>query len=279
MSCQAPAVAPSVGSSIRILFVDDDPAVVKYSKQFLDSFGYLVDVASDGKSGLALASKRNYDAIVLDQFLPGGFNGTDVLGALREQGIATPVLIITGFGGEQLAFGAAKLGAANYRAKPLFGKELLQAIRATAVGGESGLVLDERREKTVHRIQLSEQAVDDAVRAWLRVKGEVEKRHPTVAEIGQVLGLTELQLRRKFHSDWQTGGAPQAASPRLKTARQRIAFGCVMYAAELIRAGYKIWVAREHAGFRPGSSFNRAFKRFTGCLPSEYRTRLSRSRS
>ena len=79
---------------MRVLIVEDEIKLAAYIKRGLEGEGYAVDVAADGETGLWQASNELYDVIVLDIMLPK-MNGYVVCRELREQGIWTPILMLT----------------------------------------------------------------------------------------------------------------------------------------------------------------------------------------
>jgi ActR/RegA family two-component response regulator/AraC-like DNA-binding protein len=110
----------------RILWVDDeyDEGVAR----LLRFDGIAVDCAPTVAKGFAMASASTYDAIVLDQRLPDG-SGLQLLEMLRDGCIHSPVLVLTGFGNIESAVNALRLGAVDYREKPLIGDEWVESIR------------------------------------------------------------------------------------------------------------------------------------------------------
>lgn len=120
------------GAGLRVLFVDDDAAVVDSLARLLAMDGFEVDSASNAEAGLALARSGFYDAILLDMRLPG-MPDLEVLRRLRAEGIRTPVLILTGFPSADSAFDARGLGAVGYLTKSMIsGAELATALRKAA---------------------------------------------------------------------------------------------------------------------------------------------------
>ena len=81
----------------RILVIEDNRNLATGLRNNLEIEGYRVDVAADGPSGLAQARSTAPDLIVLDLMLPG-MDGYRVLKTLREEGIDTPVLILSARG-------------------------------------------------------------------------------------------------------------------------------------------------------------------------------------
>src|SRR3954470_17697057 len=113
----------------RILVVEDNRNLATGLRNNLEIEGYEVEVAGDGTSGLALARSLAPDLIVLDLMLPG-MDGYRVLKTLREDGIDTPVLILSARGEETDKVLGFHLGADDYVAKPFGLLELLARVDA-----------------------------------------------------------------------------------------------------------------------------------------------------
>src|SRR5436189_652899 len=114
----------------RILVIEDNPDLAYGLRNNLEIEGYDVEVAKDGTRGLQRArSAPNPDLVVLDLMLPG-MDGFRVLRALRDDGIAMPVLILTARGEEADKVRGLRLGADDYVTKPFGVLELLARIEA-----------------------------------------------------------------------------------------------------------------------------------------------------
>ncbi len=114
---------------MRVLIVEDDPGLVRVLEQALGECGYAVDVAYDGKDGLALALLEPYDVIVLDLLLPS-MDGISVCRAARKAGCNTPVLMLTALDSVADKIRGLDSGADDYLAKPFSTSELLARLRA-----------------------------------------------------------------------------------------------------------------------------------------------------
>jgi ActR/RegA family two-component response regulator/AraC-like DNA-binding protein len=115
----------------RVLWVDDqwEAGMVL----LLELEGFAVDCATTVATGLSMACARAYDGIVLDQCLPDG-SGLMVLEKLRSEGVPTPVMLLTGFGDIKWAVTAMRLGALDYKQKPLVGDEWVDSLRGLVSG-------------------------------------------------------------------------------------------------------------------------------------------------
>jgi len=113
----------------RILLIEDEPGLVLALTDLLTDEGYEVTAAADGVTGLELASAGSFDLIVLDVMLPKK-NGLDVCRDLRQQKVATPILMLTARGQLVDKVVGLKLGADDYLTKPFEPLELLARLEA-----------------------------------------------------------------------------------------------------------------------------------------------------
>ncbi|MGY0713887.1 response regulator [Azospirillum argentinense] len=149
---------------MRLLVVEDDPALACQLAERLEGEGYAVDRAADGEEGQFLGETEPYDAIVLDLGLPR-VDGLTVLRSWRAGGITAPVIILTARGAWTEKVQGIDAGADDYLAKPFSMEELLARIRAlirrskghaSAEIACGGVVLDSRSG----RVTLDGQTVD-----------------------------------------------------------------------------------------------------------------------
>jgi two-component system OmpR family response regulator len=114
---------------MRILVVEDSPELREQLSRTLSQHGYAVDLAGNGEDGQFLGETEPYDAIVLDLGLPK-VQGLTVLRAWRDQGITTPVLILTARDRWHDKVEGFDAGADDYVAKPFHTEEVLARLRA-----------------------------------------------------------------------------------------------------------------------------------------------------
>jgi heavy metal response regulator len=115
--------------SVRVLVVEDEKKVASFIKRGLEEEGYAVDVAADGEEGLAMALSRVHDLIILDIRLPK-MDGLRVLEALRQDGVAAPVLLLTVRATIEDKVLGLDAGADDYLTKPFAFQELVARVRA-----------------------------------------------------------------------------------------------------------------------------------------------------
>ncbi|MGH7616437.1 MAG: response regulator transcription factor [Gemmatimonadaceae bacterium] len=213
----------------RILIVEDNKNLATGLRNNLEIEGYDVHVASDGTSGLAQARALSPDLIVLDLMLPG-MDGYRVLRTLRDEGLDTPVLILSARGEETDKVLGFHLGADDYVAKPFGLLELLARIDALlrrAANGRSASKLsapvtfgDVQVDPGTHTVRrrgapvLLRPKEYDLLVALLERRGQVVSRAELLDEVwgysGEVYSRTVdthvAELRRKLEEN--------AAEPR-----------------------------------------------------------------
>ena len=114
---------------MRILVVEDEKRLAETIADIIEESGDTVDIQNDGEEGFYDASSGIYDAIVLDVMLPG-MNGFDILKLLREEGISTPVLMLTARTELVDRVQGLNLGADYYLTKPFENEELVATLHA-----------------------------------------------------------------------------------------------------------------------------------------------------
>jgi two-component system nitrogen regulation response regulator NtrX len=118
----------------RILIVDDDESVRKVLVRILSSEGYTVEESGDAFQALDTLDLRPPDAVLLDIKMPG-MDGMALLDNLRQRGLETPVVILTGHGNEFTARQCLEAGAAAFLNKPPDRSELLLAMKGAVAQG------------------------------------------------------------------------------------------------------------------------------------------------
>lgn len=114
---------------MKILIVEDEPALNALLVQALKSDNYAVDSARDGEEGSFLARTNNYDLIIMDYYLPK-MNGMDVIKEIREDNVNSPIIMLTACTEISEKVSALELGADDYLTKPFSMAELSARIKA-----------------------------------------------------------------------------------------------------------------------------------------------------
>jgi DNA-binding response OmpR family regulator len=116
--------------SRRVLIIDDEANVRRMMRLALESEGYEVEDAADGRTGLELfADGSRFDAVVLDQKMPG-MDGIETLRLIQKKAPGATVIMVTAFGSIELAVDAMKAGARDFLKKPLTPALLRDALLA-----------------------------------------------------------------------------------------------------------------------------------------------------
>jgi two-component system copper resistance phosphate regulon response regulator CusR len=143
---------------MRVLVAEDDKPVASFLRKGLEAENYAVDIASDGKEAMFMASEYDYDLVILDLGLPQS-DGLEVLRHVRQKKDSLPVLVLTGRSRVEDRVMGLNIGADDYLTKPFSYTELSARIRALLRRGTrpaqstlrvADLVID-RIERTVKR--------------------------------------------------------------------------------------------------------------------------------
>jgi DNA-binding response OmpR family regulator len=117
------------GATARVLVVEDEPGIVDFVCRGLEAEGLAVQAALDGVEGQRLALREAFDLVVLDLMLPRR-GGLEVLGALRRERPALPVIVLTARGDVEDRVAGLDAGAVDYLSKPFSLAELVARVRA-----------------------------------------------------------------------------------------------------------------------------------------------------
>ena len=114
----------------KILIVDDDPAICKLLEKVMHSNELETTTVNCGMDALSILKNHTFDLILMDIML-GDMEGFEVIKRLRNQGISTPVMIVSGRNEDYDSLYGLSLGADDYITKPFGSAELLARIRTS----------------------------------------------------------------------------------------------------------------------------------------------------
>jgi two-component system KDP operon response regulator KdpE len=201
---------------LRVLIVDDEPAILRFLRTGLTAQGFIVSEAEAG--GVALDSIRRHaaDLVVLDLGLPD-MDGLEVIRRVREQGSALPIIVLSSRDDEASKVTALDLGADDFVTKPFGIDELFARIRAAHRHR-----LQQAGERPLFR---SGDLVIDLVRRIIVVRGvevrfsrrEYDLLRLLVAHAGKV--LTHKQI---LHEVWGGDTDVQYLRIYIRALRQKI---------------------------------------------------------
>jgi DNA-binding response OmpR family regulator len=114
---------------VRILVIEDNQEIAEAVRAMLERRKFAVQIATDGESGLNALLEANFDAAVVDLVLPGR-DGFSICRAARDEGVQTPVLILTARDAVEDRVRGLDAGADDYLVKPFVEEELAARLRA-----------------------------------------------------------------------------------------------------------------------------------------------------
>ncbi len=169
-----------------ILVLEDNRDIRAFVRLALDAAGFTVIEALTGWQALREAEGHPPDVLLLDWQLPD-ISGLDVLRALRAGGCKSPAILMTGYGSEELAMIALRLGVRDYLIKPFSAEQLLGAVQMALAETRLG------RERDSLRAQLADVSEwrDKSVRQLTIAKGYLYR-----------LALLTEGLKRNRAEDW-----------------------------------------------------------------------------
>ena len=125
---QLPRIHRADGSAIRVLLVDDEPALTNLVKMALHYEGWIVDVAHNGHEAVSKFEESEPDVLVLDIMLPD-IDGMEILRRIREAETYTPILFLTARDSVMDRVTGLTAGADDYMTKPFSLEELVARLR------------------------------------------------------------------------------------------------------------------------------------------------------
>ncbi|MGB7449658.1 MAG: response regulator transcription factor [Ornithinimicrobium sp.] len=201
---------------MRVLLAEDDETISEPLSRALRREGYTVDVAEDGRAALTSTEGEAPDLVILDIGLPY-LDGLEVCRRIRQEGLTSPVLILTARGDEVDTVVGLDAGADDYVTKPFRLAELLARVRALLRrgndqrdGGDRPITIDIKARQAFFRGQ--EVALTakefDLLRVLAREEGRVVPRETLMLEVWdswfgstKTLDMHISVLRRKLGDD------------------------------------------------------------------------------
>jgi two-component system, OmpR family, response regulator len=186
---------------MRVLIVEDERKLAELVARGLREEGHAADIAGRGEEAVWMAQATRFDAIVLDVMLPG-LDGFAVCRRLRDEGVWTPVLMLTARDAVEDRVSGLDAGADDYLAKPFAFDELLARLRALTrrapVERPTMLSVDDLRlDPAAHRAWRGEDELDLSAKEFALL--ELFMRNPgAVLSRDQLLdGAWDLSFERR----------------------------------------------------------------------------------
>jgi two-component system OmpR family response regulator/two-component system copper resistance phosphate regulon response regulator CusR len=220
---------------MELLIVEDDPVIGKALRQGFREAGYECVWARDGDRGWDLAHSQQYDAIILDLMLPGK-RGLDIVRELREEGIRTPIVLLTALGSVEERVAGLSSGADDYLVKPFAFAELI--ARLEAVCRRSAM-------RPAPMVQAGDLCLDLATRRVVRGGNEIELTPTEFSLLEFLLRHAGQLVTRKmlcehlWESDWE--GATNVIEVHINRLRGKLDKGFDRSLIQTIRGrGYAL---------------------------------------
>ena len=224
--------------SLKILVVDDEPAMVGALGALLGQAGHRIVAAYDGEEALRRFKEDEPDLVLLDLAMPG-LDGATVCKRIRETS-DVPIVVVSGERDRAATVELLDLGADDYIRKPFRADELLARVRAVA-----------RRTSQTPRTRAVEAAVPVAETGW-----ELDRRRHEIRWRGTVIPatVTEFRLLRELvgrlgevvsHDDLLKAGWPDVPDPDPLWLKPHLA----RLREKLVNAGAPIPVAVRGVGY------------------------------
>ena len=188
---------------MRILLIEDEEKTLESLRQGLGENGWTVETASEGHLGFKKALEQPFDVIVSDVLMPG-MNGVELCRALRNEGIRTPILMLSALGETDDKVGGLEAGADDYLTKPFEFREFVARINALVRRRDEGYT-------NSRKVRIADLEVDLDVRSVKRA-GKDLKLTPREFELlvffmenrGKVLSKAEI-ASKVWDIDFDTG--------------------------------------------------------------------------
>jgi len=114
---------------MQVLVIEDDPEISRSVRAGLERAGYEAHCATDGDTGLRMATSTPYDAAVVDLMLPG-IDGLTLIETMRSRQVMTPIIVLSAKRSTDDKVTCLRRGADDYLAKPFDMPELLARLEA-----------------------------------------------------------------------------------------------------------------------------------------------------
>lgn len=112
---------------LKILWVDDDPAMPRYAKRLLENVCKELIIAASGYEALDLFEAHLPDIVLMDVQMPD-MTGLEVVEEIRKKDMTTPIIMVTGQGDKETLLKSVKLMIEDYIIKPPQPKDVLSAL-------------------------------------------------------------------------------------------------------------------------------------------------------
>ncbi|MFK5969707.1 MAG: EAL domain-containing protein [Candidatus Marithrix sp.] len=183
----------------KILYIEDDIVTAAYVQTQLEQYGYVVDIATDGKDGLNKIGNGTYDVVAVDYHLPD-MSGLQILESLANN-FRISTIMITGAGDEQIAVEAMKLGAGDYLIKDINHNfiKLLPTIIESEIEKQQLIIAKHQAEKASRYRDNILEAVSFAAEKFLTCTQWTQPIAEVLARLGRTMSISRVYISENHH--------------------------------------------------------------------------------
>jgi YesN/AraC family two-component response regulator len=239
-----------------VLVVDDDPLVRSFLRDALATHARVVE-AEDGEQAIEIlhgCERQTLDLALVDHILPKR-SGLEILQVAKRTCSWLPVVLITGFGSEELAVNALRGGAVDYLRKPIQLEALLRLVAELTARPHIASAGRTRGDPEGHA-----PAVHPSIQKSLVFMREHFAETVTLSDVAREAGLSRFHFCRLFH--YETGVSFHEYLRDLRVAQAK-----ALLANRYLRVSEIAYTV----GFNDMSHFAKMFRKLVGYSPSEYR--------
>lgn len=226
-----------------------------------------VRTAENGRKTVEVAALWGADLILLDIEMPG-LNGIDAARQLLKQRPQTKIIFITAYSLFSYAHEAVRLGVCDYILKPVNPDDVERAVRRAAAQAEAQRQLEELARAG----SVPDEEADSSDKVSLimaKVKGYLQHNYMfdlSLDSVSEILHVSPSYFSVLFKRSFGVGFLDYLTDLRIQAARELL--------ADPLRSSAEV---ASLVGYESASYFTRAFKKKTGCTPTEYRRQSARS--
>lgn len=188
-----------------VLVVDDDPAQRRLIQAVLEREGFVVIQADSGQAALDCLSGGAADVCILDMVMPG-LSGMDTLQAMRAQGFAAPVIVLTANAGVEAVVKAMQAGAQDFFVKPASPERIIVGVRNALQMGQLSAEVDRLKKRVAGQVCFDDLIGQSAPMQMVKRMGERAARSSIPVLILGESGVGKELIARAVHGSSDRAG-------------------------------------------------------------------------
>lgn len=246
---------------LKLLIADDEQYIrvsLTEDIQWGDFGIQLIGCASTGKEALDLVRLLKPDVLLSDILMPD-LTGLDLIKTLREEGIQTPVIFLSGWSNFEYAREALKFGASNYLLKPCPDEEIIEALLLIKNDRVS-----QEHSKSTRAVEYEIQSNKHVIKLACEILHQELGNDSTLTTIATKVNMNPSAFSRLFHQEMGCSFKKYVTSVKINKAKKL-----------LLESNLKVQHIAEHLGYVSTSHFVQVFSKSTGMTPGAFRENQS----